>query len=64
MLCQKAGCIRIRGDEGQVWKPGPAYPASGKQTSLSSTDPTPSVSSAEGGDALRSVAGISAPPNA
>jgi hypothetical protein len=34
--------------EGHVWKPGPAYPASGKSTSLSSTDPTPSVSGAEG----------------
>ena len=33
--------------EGQVWKPGPAYPASGKSTSLSSTDPTPSVSGPE-----------------
>ncbi len=33
---------------GQLWKPGPAYPASGKSTSLSSTDPTPSVSGAEG----------------
>jgi len=29
-----------------VWKPGTTYPASGKSTSLSSTDPTPSVSDA------------------
>ena len=33
---------------GQVWKPGPAYLASGKSTSQSSTDPTPSVSGAKG----------------
>jgi hypothetical protein len=31
-----------------VWKPGTTYPASGKSTSLSSTDPTPSVSDANG----------------